>query len=118
MNAYKYFILLLLVSLASSNANAQLYMWTNKDGEFYISDRPPLNPNQVKLKNSKRVEPTAKEKRKKPDKKIFAWRCKELKEQYAHAMGKAIRFSTNKNLAATMKLDAENYKLALTQICH
>lgn len=118
MSAYKYFILLLFVSFASSNANAQLYMWTNKDGEFYISDRPPLNPNQVKLKNSKRVKPTAKEKRKKPDKKMFAWRCKELEEQYENAMSKAIRFSTNKNLAASMKLDVENHKLALNQICN
>ena len=117
MNTCKYTILILLASFVSTSATAQIYKWTGKNGGFHISDRPPLDPNQVKLKNSQRVKPIAGERRKKPNKKMFAWRCKELEEQYENAMDKAIRFSTNKNLAATMKLDVENYKLALNQIC-
>jgi len=117
MNAYKYIILLILVSFVTTNAYAKLYRWTDKNGEFHVSDRPPLNPNKVKLKNSQRVKPIVK-KRKKTDAKMLAWRCKELEKQYETALNKAIRFSTNKNLAASMKSDAENYELALKQICN
>jgi len=117
MNNYKNTIFLVVISFASFNVNAELFKWTDKEGKFHISDRPPLDPNKVKMENKKSIKRAIKKQQKKPDKTVIAWRCKELEDQYDVAMNKAIRFSTNKNLAATMKADAENYKLALDQIC-
>ena len=110
-------ILSILIALPCFSVNAQLYKWIDANGEFHVSDRPPLDPEKVKLKNKK---PTKIKKivKKKPQKEVIAWRCKELEEQYENAVNKAMRYSTDKSLAATMRSDAESYKNALEQICN
>lgn len=106
--------------MASFSINAELFKWTDKNGDYHISDRPPIDLTGAIMKNKNRnrhVTKSVTKKKKKPNKAMFAWRCKELENQYDAAINKALRFSTNKTLAASMKSDAENYKLALEQIC-
>jgi len=112
-----YLTLFLVTCFVSTSVNAELFKWTDKNGEFHISDRPPLDPNEVKMKNRKHAKKRTVTKQKKIDKTVVAWRCKELEDQYATAKNKAERFSMNKNLAAAMQSDAENYRLALEKIC-
>lgn len=113
----KFYYTLLLLSLLTTSAfvNAKLYKWTDDNGELHISDRPPLDYSKAKIKGKKKKQ--AAKKSTKPDKKIIAWRCKELEDQYESAMNKAMRFATDKSLAASMKSEAENYKNAMEQIC-
>jgi len=118
MNFNKILILTIFVALPCFSVNAQLYKWTDSNGEFHISDRPPLDPEKVKLKNKKAVKNKKKVVKKKPKREVIAWRCKELEDQYENAVNKAMRFSTDKSLAASMRSDAENYKRALEQICN
>ena len=114
MTISKLIILILLMSV-SIMANAKLYQWTDANGKFHVSDRPPLDPQKVELKNKKKKK--KKVDRKKANKEVIAWRCKELEEQYENALNKAMRYATDKSLAASMKSDAENYKKALDKIC-
>ena len=113
----KILILSILIALPCFSANAQLYKWTDANGEFHVSDRPPLDPEKVTLKN-KKPSKTKKKVQQKPKREVIAWRCKELEDQYETAVNKAMRYATDKSLAATMRSDAENYKRALEQICN
>ena len=118
MNMKKILILSLFIALPCFSANAQLYKWTDANGEFHVSDRPPLDPEKVKLKNKKPAKIKKKAVQQKPKREVIAWRCKELEDQYETAVNKAMRYATDKSLAATMRSDAENYKRALEQICN
>jgi hypothetical protein len=117
VNKASILILSILIALPSFSVNAQLYKWIDANGEFHVSDRPPLDPEKVKSKNKKPAK-IKKIVKKKPKKEVIAWRCKELEEQYENAVNKAMRYSTDKSLAATMRSDAESYKNALEQICN
>jgi hypothetical protein len=118
----------LLLTIMSVSAGAELYSWKDKNGKTIFSDRPPIDGQQVgeggeasakddPLRALAREE-ARKKKAEESQRKMVAWRCKELAEQQAVAQKKYEELmKTDPKKAAVLKTDIDNYQDTRKRMC-
>lgn len=122
-------------SQGNKQSGGPVYTWTDASGKLMFSDRPPLEPEKVKIKGdedaSKKAdekgddtraalarEEAKKRKIKEVNKNASAWRCQELKDQYEKTLAELDKPEVKRSTKAVMlKTDADNYKTTIDRMC-